>query len=43
MLIFQQVGLGKTPVFLYMTDKIAASIDREVDIYQILSKIKNSF
>lgn len=43
MLIFQQVGLGKTPVFLYMTDKIPASIDREVDIYQILSKIKNSF
>lgn len=43
MLLFKQVGLGKTPVFLYMTDRIAASIDRDVDIYTILSNIKSSF
>ncbi|KAL6933450.1 hypothetical protein ACO0R3_002557 [Hanseniaspora guilliermondii] len=43
MLLYKQVGLKKTPVFLYLTNKLAASIDNDVDIYQILSVIKNSF
>lgn len=43
MLLYKQVGLKKTPVFLYLTGQLAASLDNDVDIYQILSVIKNSF
>lgn len=43
MLLYKQVGLKKTPVFLYLTSQLAASLDNDVDIYQLLSLIKNSF
>lgn len=42
MLIFRQVGLSKTPIYLYLTSDLRENVQWEADIFQILTAFKQS-